>query len=628
MPLVCLLWKRLPLTSSVVRVIAMTSVLLLSVWIATGRAQDSAYVVWDPPPQIVSISPSFNQIASTTSPDVIVTFDVAMDSTAFDSLSFAVSGNRSGYHAGSFIFSNGMQTASFRPSASFHVGERVDVSLSKRIRAQTGDSLTGFFWEFRIPIANPTHPYFSRPMAYGGGGDYSFCVDMNNDGSADVVTSTGVILLNNGQGQFTSQWLLPGAVALFPVVVDDLNRDDRMDVVYTGIDGIKIGIGDGQGTFIIQTKPFWFSHYVIADFNSDGYPDILGLRVAPSNNPPSDDTTSFWGVSLNDGAGQFNDTTWKGVLTGWFRKLIYEDVDNDGDRDVLIISHPAVTPQGSFGLNGFAVYRNNGNSVFDSVNTYPADVWFNVSFPRYVRASDFSNDGLLDVAILGDFIGSIALNLGGGAYGTDSAFTRPFHGSKGANPFAIGDMDGDGWIDVVVSGYSTLGDTTGSIFMKTILNCNGVFLGCGTPNTFEDTLGQGRTIWSVEAADLDNDGDMDLVHGGSGVLVSFNIDSPVFVREREYLPDGFVLRQNYPNPFNSETIIRYRSVVAGDVTVVVYNLLGEEVRHLENRSTHPGEHVLNWNGKNDFGYPLPSGVYVVRVMQGNLIRVVKSLLIK
>ncbi len=579
-------------------------------------------------PDVITVSPSFNQISPSTLPEIIVTFDAAMDPSTFDSVSFAVFGERSAYHVGSFLFSNGMQTVSFTSTAPFHPGERVNASLSKRIRSQTGDSLGGFSWEFRVPITNPRRPYFSRPVAYGGGGDYSYCVDMNNDGSTDVATSAGIIFLNNGQGQFTNQWFLPDADGSFPIIADDLNRDQRMDVVYRGVDGIKVAIGDGQGSFVVQTKPFWFVHYITGDVNRDGYPDILGLRVAPSSNPPYDDTTSFWAVSLNDGTGQFSDTTWKGVLTGWFRKLIFRDVDNDGDGDVLVISDPAVTPQGSVGLNGFAVFRNNGGAVFDTVDTYQANVWYNISFPRYLSASEFSNDGLLDAAVLGDVFGSVALNLGSGAFGTDSAFTRPFYGGERASPFATGDMDGDGWIDIVVSGYSVLGDTTGSTFMKTILNCSGIFLGCGTPNTIEDTLTRGPFVWSLDAVDLDNDGDLDLVHGSSSVLVSFNVDSPAAVGQTTYLPSKFALMQNYPNPFNSETIIRYHSAATGNISAVVYNLLGEEVRHLENGPAFPGEYVLKWDGKDDRGYLLPSGVYVVRVSSSNFIGVIKSLILK
>ncbi len=74
-------------------------------------------------------------------------------------------------------------------------------------------------------------------------------------------------------------------------------------------------------------------------------------------------------------------------------------------------------------------------------------------------------------------------------------------------------------------------------------------------------------------------------------------------------PDQFHLSQNYPNPFNPVTQIRYQLTVESNVTLRVYNLLGEEIATLADEKQQPGEHKLEFDGTN-----LPSGIYFYRLM--------------
>jgi predicted extracellular nuclease len=75
-------------------------------------------------------------------------------------------------------------------------------------------------------------------------------------------------------------------------------------------------------------------------------------------------------------------------------------------------------------------------------------------------------------------------------------------------------------------------------------------------------------------------------------------------------PFKYQLHQNYPNPFNPETRIRFEIGGHEDVTLVIYDILGRRVRVLlKNASYRPGMHVLNWNGQNDSGEQVASGVY-------------------
>jgi len=79
-------------------------------------------------------------------------------------------------------------------------------------------------------------------------------------------------------------------------------------------------------------------------------------------------------------------------------------------------------------------------------------------------------------------------------------------------------------------------------------------------------------------------------------------------------PDRFALLQNYPNPFNPETTIRYDLAEAAQVTIVVYNIRGQEVKTLLDAKEYAGRYTINWDAKDNFGVPVTAGVYLYRIM--------------
>ncbi|NIP41425.1 MAG: S8 family serine peptidase, partial [candidate division Zixibacteria bacterium] len=82
-------------------------------------------------------------------------------------------------------------------------------------------------------------------------------------------------------------------------------------------------------------------------------------------------------------------------------------------------------------------------------------------------------------------------------------------------------------------------------------------------------------------------------------------------------PAGFFLAQNYPNPFNASTRIQFRLLRSSEVTLDIYNLLGQKIRTLANRHFSAGEHQIIWNGRDENGNEVASGVYFYR-LQTNL----------
>lgn len=79
----------------------------------------------------------------------------------------------------------------------------------------------------------------------------------------------------------------------------------------------------------------------------------------------------------------------------------------------------------------------------------------------------------------------------------------------------------------------------------------------------------------------------------------------------------FSLEQNYPNPFNPSTQISYQIQEAGETRLTVYNLLGQAVKTLVSATQAPGSYVVSWDGLNDSGFAVPSGVYLYRLESGD-----------
>jgi len=83
--------------------------------------------------------------------------------------------------------------------------------------------------------------------------------------------------------------------------------------------------------------------------------------------------------------------------------------------------------------------------------------------------------------------------------------------------------------------------------------------------------------------------------------------------EKQMLPENFSLSQNYPNPFNAQTRISFEIPASGIVTLRVYDLLGNEVRVLFDKIAFSGFQSVAWDGKDDNGNTVSSGVYFYRL---------------
>ena len=104
----------------------------------------------------------------------------------------------------------------------------------------------------------------------------------------------------------------------------------------------------------------------------------------------------------------------------------------------------------------------------------------------------------------------------------------------------------------------------------------------------------------------------------------FSID----VSKTTTLPEHYELAQNYPNPFNPSTTLRFALPEAGHVTLDVYNLLGQRVSTLVDEHRTAGIHETTWNGRDDRGSEVSSGIYFYRLKVNSFTESKKMILMK
>lgn len=130
------------------------------------------------------------------------------------------------------------------------------------------------------------------------------------------------------------------------------------------------------------------------------------------------------------------------------------------------------------------------------------------------------------------------------------------------------------------------------------------------------------------AYDLHIDGSYIFVADSSALLILHTDLLSIEDHEYSSLATLPILRQNYPNPFNPTTTIRYEIPVSGHVGLRVYNTAGQLVRTLVDHEESPGFKSAQWDGRNDHGEPVASGLYFYRLETGDYQQTRRMLLLK
>ncbi len=472
--------------------------------------------------------------------------------------------------------------------------------------------------------------------------------DFDNDGDIDLYVTNwygqpNLFYTNNGDGTFTQ---VSGSVLstnnTFSEAASwgDYDRDGDLDLYVCNSDGdrrnnLYRNNGDGTFTRITTGDPVTDTYYSRnadwIDYNNDGAVDLF---VANEGNQPEN-------IYKNNNNGTFTRTAVAPLTAsgGNTTSSSWEDIDNDGDFDVLVVNY---NDQNNI------IFLNNGDGTFTKVTDGPVVNDGGDSFGSVM--GDVDNDGDVDIYITNAFSTSgrvknfFYLNNGNGTFTKDTAdiVSQETGWSYGT---ALGDYDNDGWLDLFVA--KCFGQTENNSLFKNNGGSNG-WLKINLAGTVSNSSAIGAVVKVFASINgtmvmqsrrvagssgycgqtlqlhfgLGNAAAADsiVIEFPSGVRQSLGStaknqtlaiveDSTLFTSvEEEYIPGEFQMMNNYPNPFNPETVILFSIPREGKVDVTVFNQQGELITKLVDGIMPGGMHRIPFNASS-----LASGVYYYRV---------------
>ena len=344
-----------------------------------------------------------------------------------------------------------------------------------------------------------TCPMFAAKVDFAtGSGPYSVALsDVDGDGKPDIVVAnlygnTVSVLRNTCVSEnvnFATNVDYSTWDRCYSVALGYLDGDGMPDIVVanyspSGTVGVLRNLGNGSFAATVgYAAGFSPTSVALADVDGDGKPDIV-VAIWGTNNVS---------VLRNNGDGTFAPKVNYATGTGPY-SVALGDVDGDGSPDIVAAN-----------LNGntVSVLRNVGNGIFSAKVNYPTG-----PAPVSVALGDRDGDGKLDIVVANsgtspnysDGTVSVLSNLGNGTFATKVDYPAgPY-----SHAVALGDVDGDGKLDIVVANSGTspsYSDGTVSVLSN---------LGNGTFAAKVD-YATGRYPRSVALSDVDGDGKLDII---------------------------------------------------------------------------------------------------------------------
>ena len=406
--------------------------------------------------------------------------------------------------------------------------------------------------------------------------------DFDGDGLLDLAFQEGrttELWLNRGKNGFEP--ILQLSDVLFSGLVDG-DGDGDVDLLGIEYDNLRddllwsqviMWINDGAAGFVHSDRFELDSEEELAPFLLAGQP--LGEAVRVLWNRPCYQPQGTWQLTRPWAASEEPPLFFEAEVNPCDLHLL-TDLDGDGtvelvgtpERNLFFDFDPGTT------YHGLALWRVDASGGMERHTLLSPQVLVPAPYNKAgTIASDLNGDSLLDLAVVdvNPATGSALIVLVGQRDGVpvvEGRYPLPGVGSR----VLAGDVDGDGATDLVVLGRSVEGGDGGAF----------VFLNQGVPA------------------------------------------ATAIAAETTSTPTAFALGANYPNPFNPATTIPFTvAVEAGDVDVIIYNVLGQPVRQVWNGPLAAGEHRLAWDGRDGQGQSVAAGVYVVRLHQGDQTRIRK-----
>jgi hypothetical protein len=333
------------------------------------------------------------------------------------------------------------------------------------VRLGDGQGQFGTPTDMSVPIApEPSDELTPSDVVLG---------DVDGDGDLDVVAVSqdsgyynprGLVsvLLGDGVGNLTTAAEFEHPSNLTGAALGDIDDDGDLDILaaqergfYGGSNGVVVLVGNGDGSFgdpVEKVFAFEPRSLTLSDLDGDGQLDLV------VGQPGTSGSAAYW--LPGNGDGTFDEPVALEVL-GTSGQATAADLDNDGDRDLLIAT----------GDHDVRVLLNQGSAVFAEPVVIPI---FSSDRTPHLTTEDLDGDGHLDILVLDEAgVVSVLFGLGAGDFGPSRSFSVGF----AAIDLALGDLDGDGDPDLVTANAEAISTLS--------VRLNGTTLAAGgSPATF------------------------------------------------------------------------------------------------------------------------------------------------
>ena len=431
--------------------------------------------------------------------------------------------------------------------------------------------------------------------------------DLDDDGHREIVVGTegNFIYAVSRTGEILFTYDAGGSIKGNPMIAD-VDNNGTQEIIVCTFTGPKAIVLNPDGTdypgFPVTLPVSVLSSPAVADLNNDGYPEIITVVMSGNMHAISTNT----GEDIAGFPYALGGTSWNGPIVA--------NIDDDNEPEVVVAT-----------LTGKLVGVNHDGT------------------------QNFEKTGLGQVkgsVIVGDLDGNesveiIFANANGDLYVTDTAgndlanFPMNIGAGTEATPI-LANMNNSGSVDIVI------GDNDGLLHS---IDLNGV-------ETANFPVPLGSTIKaSATFGDIDGDGDLEIAvpNQSSYILVDYknttgsrlwecfkkntsrtgvasqyitsapNNEVPVFTTK---------LGNNYPNPFNPSTTVSFSVKESGNAKLEIYNVKGQLIKTLLNDTVSQGYHAVTWNGTDDKGQNVSSGLYLYKLTAKNYKSMKKMIMVK
>ena len=393
--------------------------------------------------------------------------------------------------------------------------------------------------------------------------------DVDSDGQLDIVVASSFdnvvrYFHNTGNFTFANPILVAGSwLQLEGMEIADLNNDGKQDLVTMDLIADKLyWHPNSNGSFpqqIVLSDNFTeiSGRILCNDFNGDGFVDIVVIDMFNAS------------LLINDGNGNFADA--QNIVNAQDEEEFYDNVFGDFNNDDFLDI--------ALAAGGFQIYLNDGDGNFTKTPGAGSAVSF------LIESADYNNDGLDDI-LFKSHNTIIPYQNSPTGFSIVGQFTP---NNQHNETLFSSDLDNDGDLDVLSED-----DQTNSFFWYE--NSNG---GTSWIRHMITTGFNGSTIYGVRAADLDGDGDNDIIRSSSNGDVAIH-ENQVSLTRKDYQQSNFNI---FPNPVHD--LLTITANEAGVFDITVFNLLGKIVL---SQNTILQKTEINLSA-------IESGIYLVKVSQ-------------